>query len=695
MNATEAPPRKKFAFGNYEILDTHGSGGMGVVYRAVDLQFGRPVALKILRDDLRTQEHIVARFQREAEAIATLNHPNIVHVYSVGNVGKIPYLAMEFIEGTTLGMILAERGPMPWREALEIGAQIGDALASAHDAGIIHRDIKPGNILIDPQGKVFVTDFGIAKVMNATTKLTVDGSRLGTPQYMSPERCKNKEIVPASDIYSLGVLLYQAICGRLPYEANSPVELVAKITGEDPVRITEYMPDIPRNVDRLLAHMLDPNPKARPQSARQLLGLIERVLAGLPLVENEDAAEKAMQNLRRQLDRETTPRIPAPKTVGKPKSRPLGEQLAAVWFRVPRGARVAMAASLIVVLCAGAAGFAWRIAQAARPGAAFHAARGNAEAWRAPVSTFGVAQESKGVSLLRLNLPGMHAERVVPLAGTADVLLEMLGKESASAYGLMKISADPLGAEMVFAPAALTSGATRLLAAESTAEIGTAYAFSQGGHVGLSGAANPLPPNAVLAQPLPGRDAWVFTRMLAGQWRVESTGPNSLMMALPTGPVNALAVSPDGSAVALVTGTETAQVLWTLSLNPGAAPAERGRGRFNLSPQAFSADGRQFTAVAQALADAPREVQIFDAAQGEGRGLAVGNVAAFAGEHIAYLANDRAGHAQLWSVDPANGDALQLTFLGAGLGENFAVLPGGHAAAPVAGQASVALIDLP
>lgn len=695
MNATETPPRKKFAFGNYEILDTHGSGGMGVVYRAIDMQFGRPVALKILRDDLRTQEHIVARFQREAEAIATLNHPNIVHVYSVGNVGKIPYLAMEFIEGTTLGMILAERGPMPWREALEIGAQIADALASAHDSGIIHRDIKPGNILIDPQGKVFVTDFGIAKVMNATTKLTVDGSRLGTPQYMSPERCKNKEIVPASDIYSLGVLLYQAICGRLPYEANSPVELVAKITGEDPVRITEYMPNIPPNVDRLLAHMLDPNPKARPQSARQLLGLIERVMAGLPLVENEDAAEKALRNLRRQLDREATPRIPEPKPAAKAQKVSARERIAGAWFRVPRGARVAMAVGVLAAACAGIGVLGWRVAQVARPGAAFRVARASAEAWRVPVSTFSVTQESKGVALVRLNLPDMQAGRVVAAAGAADALSEVISPEQPGTMGVMKIAADPIGAEMVFTPAPVAGGSAELLAAGVTADGVLNYAFLQGGHVALDGNASPLPPNASLTQPLPGKDAWVFARLLAGEWRVETTGMNPLTLPLPTGPVRALSVAPDGNGVALVTGTETAQVLWTLSLAPGAAAVERGRGRFALSAQAFSADAQHFAVVAQSHPDAPREVQVFEAARGEGRGLTVGNVAAYAGERITFLANDRAGHAQLWSIDPASGETLQLSFLGAGLGESFAVLPGNHAAAPVAGQASVALIDLP
>ena len=186
-------------FGNYEIIETVGQGGMGVVYRAKDTSLGRIVALKVLKDDLRVHKPLVARFQREAEAYATLNHPNIVHIYSVGAVGNIPYIAMEFIEGGTLSVTMKRERRIPWERALKIAEQIAEALGSAHEVGIIHRDIKPGNIMLSADEHAYVTDFGIAKVLTAETKLTMEGSRLGTPQYMSPERCRKETGTASSD----------------------------------------------------------------------------------------------------------------------------------------------------------------------------------------------------------------------------------------------------------------------------------------------------------------------------------------------------------------------------------------------------------------------------------------------------------------------------------------------------------------
>ncbi|MDK1020951.1 MAG: serine/threonine-protein kinase, partial [Candidatus Hydrogenedentes bacterium] len=194
MARKENTVRADAMFGDYEIIETIGHGGMGIVYRAHDMALGRIVALKVLKDDLRSSRQICARFQREAEAFASLNHPNIVHIYAVGSVGRIPFISMEYIEGQSLSTIMRRRKRLPWKRALHIAQQIAEALACAHEAQIVHRDIKPGNILLDKDDRAFVTDFGIAKVLTAETQLTVDGSRLGTPQYMSPERCTNKEI---------------------------------------------------------------------------------------------------------------------------------------------------------------------------------------------------------------------------------------------------------------------------------------------------------------------------------------------------------------------------------------------------------------------------------------------------------------------------------------------------------------------
>lgn len=286
-------------FGPYEIIETVGQGGMGLVYRAKDTSLDRTVALKVLRDDLRTNQHVVARFQREAEAFASLNHPNIVHIYSVGKVGLIPYIAMEFIDGEPVSTLMKRERRIPWERALSIVVQVAEALESAHVSHIIHRDIKPGNVLISRKNDhAYVTDFGIAKVLTADTQLTIEGSRLGTPQYMSPERCLNRDVTASSDLYSLGVMVFQLITGRLPYESKDPVELIRMIVSEPPNRISDFLEEIPKDVERLIAYLLEKDPKNRPPSAEEWAHLCRRVLEGKPLFEDETAFEKSLQELR-------------------------------------------------------------------------------------------------------------------------------------------------------------------------------------------------------------------------------------------------------------------------------------------------------------------------------------------------------------------------------------------------------------
>lgn len=692
---------RKFLFGNYEITETTGSGGMGVVYRAIDLQLGRTVALKILRDDLRAQEHIVARFQREAEAIAALNHPNIVHVYSVGSIGKVPYLAMEFIEGTTLGNLLCERGPIPWQEALGFAAQIADALATAHDCGIIHRDIKPGNILLDHSGKAYVTDFGIAKVLGATTKLTVDGSRLGTPQYMSPERCKNKEIVPASDIYSLGVLIYQAISGRLPYEANSPVELVAKITGEDPVRISEYVPDIPQNVERLLAHMLDPNPKARPQSARTLQALIERVLAGLPLEDKPDAALQAIDRYRAQFERETSRRTPAPLPKTAPPAAPWGVRVARAWFQLSRMARVVLA-TLALALAALLAGIAlWQVALRVYPASNLRLPATDTAAWTASVLPVKVTQESQGVAVARLGLEGYRAAQLQPLAGGNAVLAlaGLPGGPVDGQYALVRIQLAPTAAEIVLEPSPLGTDTTQLLAA-APGDFGVnRYVLSHRGRLGAIGPATGLAANVAAAQPLPG-GGWLTARLHAGTWVLESIDPAAgvtLSLPVPAGPVTALAVSPSADHAAFVTGPLGKQVLWSVSLSEGAAATQAARGHgIALAPQAFGPAGPAFVAAVQAQPGVPAAIMRIGE-DGLAATLAAGTIAIHAptADQVVFTAPDRAGNLQLWLHDGAPGDPRQLTYLAAGLDPALALLGPETVAAPLHDQPAVALVTLP
>ncbi|GMV99926.1 MAG: hypothetical protein AMXMBFR84_10650 [Candidatus Hydrogenedentota bacterium] len=289
--------------GNYEIFEEIGRGGMGVVYRALDLSLDRIVALKVLRDDLQAQPQIVSRFAREARAAASLEHPNIAEIYAVGQANGTHYIAMEFLDAEPLSELLYSEGPLAWRRAFHIAGQIASALAAAHEAQIIHRDIKPSNILIDGD-KAYVTDFGIAKILTADDGLTVDGSRLGTPHYMAPERCQNGDASASSDLYSLGVLLFQMVTGHLPFDAASSGELIQQILANPTPRVSEHVGDLPEDVERLIAWLLDKDPKARPQSAIALRSAMQRVRRGQPLDERELSAAWAVVEFRRDLKNE-------------------------------------------------------------------------------------------------------------------------------------------------------------------------------------------------------------------------------------------------------------------------------------------------------------------------------------------------------------------------------------------------------
>jgi predicted Ser/Thr protein kinase len=272
---------------------------MGIIYRARDVSLDRIVALKVLKGDLRAQPELVARFRREAQAAARLNHPNIVQIFSVGADDVLPFIAMEYIDGVPLSTIMQQMGPLPWRRALGIAEQVARALACAHEAQVIHRDIKPPNILIDHDDQAFVTDFGIAKILTVEEQLTVDGSRLGTPQYMSPERCRDGEVTAESDIYSLGVLLFQMLTGRLPFEASTSVELVRKILSEEPARVRAYSPNVPMPVERLVAYLIEKRAEERPHSSEQVCEAIAAVRAGKPLDEHTLPVSSALADFRR------------------------------------------------------------------------------------------------------------------------------------------------------------------------------------------------------------------------------------------------------------------------------------------------------------------------------------------------------------------------------------------------------------
>ncbi len=238
----------------YKITDKLGEGGMGVVYKAEDLKLGRAVALKFLPSHLLESEEHRARFLREARAAALLDHPNICTVYEIDEAGERAFLAMACLEGQTLKQKIAAR-PLPLKEALDIVIQIAQGLQIAHEKGIVHRDIKPANIMITPQGQVKIMDFGLAQLSNRT-KLTASGMKLGTPAYMSPEQTEGKPADRRSDIWSLGVVLYEMVSGRVPFAGEAEAAVAYAILHTAPEPLTALRSGIPVELDRIIAKAL-------------------------------------------------------------------------------------------------------------------------------------------------------------------------------------------------------------------------------------------------------------------------------------------------------------------------------------------------------------------------------------------------------------------------------------------------------
>src|SRR4051794_33185309 len=261
--------------GRYRVESRLGSGGMADVYCAHDQQLGRKIALKVLHRRFAADEEFVERFRREASAAAGLQHPNVVQVFDRGSWDGTYYIAMEFLEGRSLKQIIREEGPLEPARAVDIAIQILRAARFAHKRGIIHRDLKPHNVIVDPEGRVKVTDFGIARA--GASDMTETGAIMGTAAYLSPEQAQGHAVSASSDIYSIGILLYELLTGRVPFDAESAVTIALKQVSETPTPPRELNPEVSPELEDVVLRALQKDPAARFTDADEFIAALESV----------------------------------------------------------------------------------------------------------------------------------------------------------------------------------------------------------------------------------------------------------------------------------------------------------------------------------------------------------------------------------------------------------------------------------
>ena len=261
----------------YTLLEKIGGGGMAVVYKSKDTLLNRFVAIKVLRVEFSTDEEFVKRFNVEAQSVASLSHPNVVSIYDVGFQSNIHYIVMEYVDGLTLKEYINKNGALDWQEAIKISIQICSAIEHAHKNNIVHRDIKPHNILMTKEGIAKVTDFGIARAVTSST-ITMVGSTIGSVHYFSPEQARGGFIDDKSDLYSLGIVMYEMVTGRVPFDGDSPVAVALKHIQEVPPEPRKFLPSLPYGVNEIIIKAVQKDQSLRYQSATAMIVDLNKVL---------------------------------------------------------------------------------------------------------------------------------------------------------------------------------------------------------------------------------------------------------------------------------------------------------------------------------------------------------------------------------------------------------------------------------
>ncbi|MFL5919916.1 MAG: Stk1 family PASTA domain-containing Ser/Thr kinase [Gaiellaceae bacterium] len=346
--------------GRYRIIRKLGAGGMADVYLAEDQELGRRVAIKILNDRHAADDSFIERFRREAKNAAGLSHPNIVSIYDRGEAEGTYYIAMEYLDGRSLKELIVGRGPAPVKTAIDYARQILAAVGFAHKHGIVHRDIKPHNVLVGPEGRLKVTDFGIAR--SGASQMTEVGSIIGTAQYLSPEQARGAQVDQTSDLYSVGVVLYEMLTGQVPFTGETPLEIAMKHLSEVPKPPSELRPEVPHDLDSIVLRALAKDPSERYQSAEEMDADLARVLEGLPVDPDTETAATAVLSGSGVMAAAPTSVMTRPTVAAPPGTAPPGRTPPAGYYGYegpPRRRRPVWPWVLSILLLCAAGAAAW------------------------------------------------------------------------------------------------------------------------------------------------------------------------------------------------------------------------------------------------------------------------------------------------------------------------------------------------